>query len=340
MESYLSPALRPTLILAQQSTISDSGEASDFSDRDRQYLNDEAEQWLHQGIDYFRQGRFPPALALIQQSLLAYQRLNNQPRVARVLLALSALYYRLADYLWAVDYGRQCLQLVQNLQDRALLQEVLDHLGNSYRHLGDLSQALDYMQRSLDLAYQIKDQSATMRVLNNLAMIYRARGENHQAAQLYQASLVIAQETHQVTIQLYILQNLGNTYRSLQHYGQAIKCYEGFLKLHQEPHQNSDRTAGVVDNHTIRRILNHLTTLTMAVHDYNRAIVHLQHHLTIACSLGDNRCAATLVDKLHQCYAALNQVRCFRSPLVKAKDSTPSAIIRQALNPQSRKSFT
>ncbi|MBU6228691.1 MAG: tetratricopeptide repeat protein [Cyanobacteria bacterium REEB459] len=324
MEPYLSPALRSTLILAQQSTISEAGEASACSLRDQQYLNDEAQQWLHQGIDYFRQGRFPPALALIQQSLLAYQRLSNQPLVARVLLALSALYYRLADYLWAVDYGRQCLRVAQGLQDPVLLQEVLDHLGNSYRHLGDLSQALDYMQQSLDLAYQIKDQPATMRALNNLAMIYRARGENHQAAQLYQASLVIAQETEQLTVQLHILQNLGNTYRSLQHYSQAIRCYESFLKLQQAQTQNSDRGAGAIDNHTVRRILNHLTTLTLAVHDYNRAIVHLQHHLTIACALGDNRCAAKLVDTLHQCYAALNQARGFRSPLLPIEASLPA----------------
>ncbi|MFM7470203.1 MAG: tetratricopeptide repeat protein, partial [Nodosilinea sp.] len=193
---------------------------------------------------------------------------------------------------------------------------------NSYRHLGDLSQALDHMQQSLDLAYQIKDQPATMRALNNLAMVYRARGENHQAAQLYQASLEIAQETNQVTVELYVLQNLGNTYRSLQHYSQAIKCYEGFLKLHQESNQKSNWASGVVDNHTIRRILNHLITLTLAVHDYNRAIVHLQHHLTIACALGDNRCAATLVDKLHQCYAALNQARGFRAPLIQEGTGT------------------
>lgn len=317
MASYVPAALRPTFILTNPSQLAATPDATmDLGDQlsslDQRYLIEDADQWLHQGINYFQEGRFTPALALIQQALQAYKRLGDRPLVARVLLTQAVMHYRLGDYLCAVDYGAQCLTLVQDLGDLPLVQEVLDHLGNSYRHQGNLSQAMEYMNRSLALARQIQDQAAEMRALNNLAMVYRARGEHHQAAVIYRASLAIARALGDLTVQMQILQNLGNTYKSLRHYGQAIRCYEAFLHLQQK------QPSGVVDQTTLRRILTHLTTATLAVHDYSRAIIHLQHHLTIACNLGDSRCTSSLIDTLRQCYVALNQVHSFQSPMETA----------------------
>ncbi|MEB3252515.1 MAG: tetratricopeptide repeat protein [Cyanobacteriota bacterium] len=317
MASYISAALRPTFILTNPSQLAASPEATmvaagQLSPLDQQYLSQDGDHWLQQGLSYFQEGRFTPALALIQQSLQAYKRLGDRPLVARVLLTQAVMHYRLGDYLCAVDYGAQCLTVAQELGNLPLVQEVLDHLGNSYRHQGNFSQALEYMNRSLALARQLQDQYAEVRSLNNLAMVYRARGENHQAAAIYQASLEIAQELEEPTIQMQILQNLGNTYKSLQHYNQAIRCYEAFLDLHQrQPSEALDQTA-------LRRILTHLTTVTLAVHDYSRAIIHLQHHLTIVCALGDSRCTSNLLDTLRQCYTGLNQVRSFQLPLETA----------------------
>lgn len=314
MASYVPAALRPTLILTNPSQLAASPEVTmasggQLSPLDQRYLGQDAEQWLHQGLSYFQESRFTPALALIQQSLQAYKRLDDRSMVARVLLIQAVMHYRLGDYLCAVDYGAQCLAVAQDLDNLPLVQEVLDHLGNSYRHQGNLSQALEYMNRSLALARQLQDQSAEVRALNNLAMVYRARGGNHEAAAIYQASLEIARELEDLTIQMQILQNLGNTYRSLQHYSQAIRCYEAFLDLHQR------QPPEMVDHTTLRRILTHLTTITLAVHDYSRAIIHLQYHLTIVCALGDSRCTSSLLDTLRQCYTALNQVRSFQLPL-------------------------
>ncbi|MFM7220301.1 MAG: tetratricopeptide repeat protein [Nodosilinea sp.] len=314
MASYVPAALRPTFILTNPSQLATSPEVTmaageQLSPLDQRYLGQDAEQWLQQGLSYFQEGRFTPALALIQQSLQAYKRLNDRPLVARVLLTQAVMHYRLGDYLCAVDYGAQCLVVAQDLGNLPLVQELLDHLGNSYRHQGNLSQAMEYMNRSLTLARQLQDQYAEVRALNNLAMVYRARGENHQAAAIYQASLAIAQEFEDLTIQMQILQNLGNTYKSLQHYSQAIRCYEAFLDLHQR------QAPEVLDHNTLRRILTHLTTVTLAVHDYSRAIIHLQHHLTIVCALGDSRCTSSLLDTLRQCYTALNRVRSFQLPM-------------------------
>ncbi|NJL46832.1 MAG: tetratricopeptide repeat protein [Leptolyngbyaceae cyanobacterium SM2_5_2] len=147
-----------------------------------------------------------------------------------------------------------------------------------------------------------------MRALNNLAMVYRAKGMARQAATLYEASLLMARDLQDSTVELQILQNLGNTYQALHHYAQAITCYEAFLTVYQS------HPSAVVDNRTTRRILTQLTTASLAIQDYNRAIIHLQHHLTIACTLGDTRAATALIDELSHCYTALNQARSFRQP--------------------------
>lgn len=313
MKSQFSPQPRPTFILpTEEETVRivrpASPKAPPVAVADRPQRAMESAQGLKQGLAEFRQGRFTTALTLLQQALQGYQSLADDPHEAKVLLALASICYRLADYLWAADYGRQCLHLAYTLKDLPLQQQVLEHLGNSYRHLGDLQQALEYMGQSLNLAKDLQDAAAEMRALNNLAMVYRAKGLTRQAATLYEASLLMAQNLRDTTVQLQILQNLGNTYQTLRHYAQAIECYEKFLTLNP-----GGGTAGM-DNRTTRRILGQVTAASLAIHDYNRAIVHLQHHLTIACTLGDSRGATALIDELSHCYLALNQVRSFQVP--------------------------
>ena len=302
------PPSRPTYILVDETTVrvprdpSLLAQAEQIAEGYHQCQEAEASQWLKQGLAHLRQGQYTPALALLQQALQSYRNLGDKERQAKVLLTLASLYYRVADYLWAADYGRQCLRLARELGDDDLMQQTLGHLGNSYRHLGNLQRALEYMGQSLTLAKRMGDRPGEMRSLNNLAMIYRAKGLTRQAATLYEASLLMAATLDDKSTKLQILQNLGNTYLTLREYTQAIDCYERFMTV-------SENCDGAVDNRTIRRILTQLTLASIAMGDHNRAIVHLQHHLSIACSLGDTKGAAILLDDLKRSYVALSEAR-------------------------------
>ncbi|NJL45496.1 MAG: tetratricopeptide repeat-containing protein [Leptolyngbyaceae cyanobacterium SM2_3_12] len=114
----------------------------------------------------------------------------------------------------------------------------------------------------------------------------------------------MAQSLGEDVVQLQILQNLGNTYQTLREYKQAISCYETFLELSQGWPLGGEPITDVT-----RRVLTQLTLASIAIQDHSRAIVHLQHHLTIACALGDTRATATLIDSLKSSYAALNRSR-------------------------------
>ena len=309
MTSPIPPTPKPTLILADESTVqlprdgSLLAQAEAVASQYRQDQGVEAAQWSRQGLAHFRQGDYAQALTFLQQALYAYRNLGDQPREARVLHLLGNLYYRLADYLWAADCGRQYLKVAHSLGNGQLVQQALEHLGNSYRHLGDLKQALEYMSQSLNLAKLTGDRQAEMRCLNNLAMVYRAKGLTRQAVTLYEASLQLATALGETTIRLQILQNLGNTYLALRDFKGAIACYETFLQSSQAG------TVGAIDNHTLRRTLTYLARASLAMGDYNRAIVHLQRHLSLACSLGDTPAATALIDQIKQCYAALDATR-------------------------------
>ena len=302
------PPMRPTYILADEATVRIPRDPSLLAQAERiaqgyhQCQAAEASQWLKQGLAHLREGQYTPALALLQQALQSYRNLGDKAREAKVLLTLAHLYYRVADYLWAADYGRQCLRVARELGDEALMQQTLGHLGNSYRHLGNLQRALEYMGQSLTMAKKNGDRPGEMRSLNNLAMIYRAKGLTRQAATLYEASLMMATSLGDRATRLQILQNLGNTYLTLREFAQAVDCYEQFLTL-------NENGEGAVDNRTTRRVLTQLTLASIARGDHNRAIVHLQHHLSIACALGDTKGAASLIDDLKRSYVALSEAR-------------------------------
>ncbi|MBE9156652.1 tetratricopeptide repeat protein [Nodosilinea sp. LEGE 06152] len=310
------PPMRPTYILADEATVRIPRDPSLLAQAERiaqgyhQCQAAEASQWLKQGLAHLRKGQYTPALALLQQALQSYRNLGDKERQAKVLLTLAHLYYRVADYLWAADYGRQCLRVARELGDDDLMQQILGHLGNSYRHLGNLQRALEYMGQSLTIAKKIGDRPGEMRSLNNLAMVYRAKGLTRQAATLYEASLMMAttlgdsgtDRCANRTTKLQILQNLGNTYLTLREYAQAVNCYERLLSV-------SENGEGKLDTRTTRRVLTQLTLASIAMGDHNRAIVHLQHHLSIACALGDTKGAASLIDDLKRSYVALSEAR-------------------------------
>ncbi|MBE9109940.1 tetratricopeptide repeat protein [Nodosilinea sp. LEGE 07298] len=302
------PPMRPTYILADEATVRIPRDPSLLAQAERiaqgyhQCQAAEASQWLKQGLAHLRKGQYTPALSLLQQALQSYRNMGNKESQAKVLLTLAHLYYRVADYLWAADYGRQCLRVARELGDDALMQQTLGHLGNSYRHLGNLQRALEYMGQSLTMAKKTGDRPGEMRSLNNLAMVYRAKGLTRQAATLYEASLMMATTLGDRTTKLQILQNLGNTYLTLREYAQAIDCYERYMAV-------SANGEGAIDNRTTRRVLTQLTLASLAIGDHNRAIVHLQHHLSIACALGDTKGAASLLDDLKRSYVALSEAR-------------------------------
>jgi hypothetical protein len=108
--------------------------------------------------------------------LLAYQRLNNQPRVSEGFsLALSALYYRLAGLsLRAIDYSRQCFYRVspEIYRVQPCFQEVLDHLGNSYTSPGGICpRLLTICNKVLIWPIRLRNDQPPSRALNNLAMV-------------------------------------------------------------------------------------------------------------------------------------------------------------------------
>jgi tetratricopeptide (TPR) repeat protein len=302
------PPHRSTYILADEATVRLPRDPSLLAQAERiakgyqQCQAADASQWLKQGVAHLQRGQYTPALSPLQQALQSYRNLGDKRRQAKVLLTLASLYYRVADYLWAADYGRQCLRVARTLNDEALMQQALDYLGNSYRHLGNLQRALDYMGQSLNIAKKMGDRPGEMRTLNNLAMIYRAKGLTHQAATLYEASLMMAGSLGDQATQLQLLQNLGNTYVSLGECLPAIDCYERFLTL-------GKNSSIETDQRTTRRTLTQLTLVSIKMGDHSRAIVHLQHHLSIACALGDTKGAATLLDDLKRSYKALSKAR-------------------------------
>jgi tetratricopeptide (TPR) repeat protein len=266
------------------------------SHQQRQCMAAEASQWLRQGLAHLRQGQYTPSLALLQQALQTYRSLGDHEHEAKVLLILANLYYRVADYLWATDYGRQCLRVAQAIQHTELTQRALEHLGNSYRHLRDHTKALECMSKSLGLAKKTGDRHGEMRSLNNLAMVYRAKGLSRQAATLYEAAVLLAKQLNDTTVYLQILQNLGNTYLALQDYSQGIGCLDTFLKLSGTSEQGS------VDNRTLRRILQQLTNASLELGNYPKAIQYLKRHLILAQKSGDTSSQAAIMADLKTVY--------------------------------------
>lgn len=143
------------------------------------------------GVTFYQQGELKEALNYLDQSLVAFQSVNGQPFIPKVLFELGTIHKALGEHAKA------------------------EH---------DYQRALSFWQAEGNLTWQAN-------LLNNLGVLQHLRGDFETAAHTFEKSIQCARSGNNPRLEAYGLTSLGDLYRDLEAYREAQDVYKQALDI-------------------------------------------------------------------------------------------------------------
>jgi len=169
---------------------------------------------VQQGIELYQSGKYPEAIALLQQALSQ----SSEPQNRAVILNNLAQSYRQIGKLdRAIAHWDQAIEIYQSSKDninRRLVAQLIIEQAQAYNDLGQHERAISLLQEAQKIANKSQDpltESAAQGVLGNA---YWAIGDYDRAINAHQDSLKIAREQKNTGYITTALNNIGNVYVS------------------------------------------------------------------------------------------------------------------------------
>lgn len=191
----------------------------------------EGDRLWQTGIEQLQSNHIDLAIASWKQALSFYQQLQDNEKIATVLINLGNLYLKQGEYNEAIQYFQPFLSLVQKLGQRTLESQALNQIGLAYQGLGDINQAIQYQEQNLKIVDELGNPSAKAATLGNLGVAYKSLGNYIKALDYYQEAIIVLQLTGNRQGESQALGNIGNVYEALGEYEIAIERYNQSLEI-------------------------------------------------------------------------------------------------------------
>jgi ATP/maltotriose-dependent transcriptional regulator MalT/DNA-binding SARP family transcriptional activator len=169
-----------------QASIKDGMEALELSQGVKSLDSVRADALRATGMSHYHQGGLNKAYELLNQSLIAYQSLNDNQNTAMVQMELGI-----------------CCQ-----------------------YQGNTKQAVIHNEKALSYWQEVRNATRQSFVLNNLGSLHHLSGNYIDAAKLYEQALTLARSNGILRSEAYLLLNLGNLYADLEANDSARDAYQ------------------------------------------------------------------------------------------------------------------
>ncbi len=157
---------------------------------------------------------FDSAIALSEQ--LGYTKVKIS-----ALNGLGVIYIGVDDNI-AVSYSNQSLNLAQKHHDLKGEAPALGSLGLCYYRLGNYVKAIDCLQKALNINDKIGNDYDKAANYRHLGFVYGKLLEYDKALDYYKKAIAVAEKTNNENIQGSVYNVLGNTYKAMKKYDEAI----------------------------------------------------------------------------------------------------------------------
>jgi DNA-binding SARP family transcriptional activator len=252
------------------------------------------------------------AIATNSLALHVCRELADPVRIARALLALSAVRQRTGQHEAALPLAEEAAAIHRSLADRRGEAESLDQIGLAHQctarsrealahfqeaqilyhavadqrgeadtrshagiacwHLGRYQEAMDQLGLALALYREVDDRRGEAKALNNLGRIYLCSGHHREALDAYQASLQIFQEIGGAQNEAILYQNIGSVHHYKGNYKEALTACKQALAIYCDIGDRPDQA----------NVLNDIGAIYQSADCYDEALTHHQQAQLIA----------------------------------------------------------
>ncbi|MFD1732278.1 tetratricopeptide repeat protein [Deinococcus malanensis] len=262
----------------------------------------------------------PSALPVLYEAL-ALAKQADQGSVARTLLQLATLEWRLSSFDSALDHADEALREFRHLADRHHEAWCLRLVGNIHGVQGQYLPASEFLQAAAALSRETDNRACLASCLNNLGIIANELGDYASGLE-YLLEALKTYDEHDPHV-LSTLNNIATHYRQLGQYASALEHHEQAVERARSM-AGHGLTAAYIHNmaETLRKLDRHAEALPLLEESLglSRQIGDRQTELLALDSLGLTRQALGAPELARQCYEeGLRLAPSARHPLAEVK---------------------
>jgi len=180
-----------------------------------------SEQFLNEGIQYFRRGDFDQAISKLKEAERLYEEEKNPKRQCETLIQLSQAYQSIGQFDNALESSKAAVKLAENSGDQTLVAKALSLSGNILLGVGQTNEAQQYLNESLRISRELGASQITAYTLNNLGNLYTEIEEYDKAYTAYMESVLLSKNTGNLELRGIALTNAATAAMRNGQYGKS-----------------------------------------------------------------------------------------------------------------------
>lgn len=247
------------------------------------------------GLAYYIKSDYLNVLDYWQQSLNAYQLMNDKVGIGNLLSNIGSVYFNAGDDPKALEYYLKSLKVSEETGNKLRIATALMNIGSVYLNKPTTQdKAESYFLQALALSMEINDLDAIGTSAVNLGEIYLGK-EDHISALLY-FEMALNAVTQTSGNESYVLTNIGKSYRMQGDYAKALD----YQKKAYEIAEKKEARLGMAI------ALNAIGDTYFSQKKYQQALSNYLHSKSISEELRSNTNLKEVYENLANCYAAIN----------------------------------
>ncbi|MFX0114391.1 MAG: tetratricopeptide repeat protein [Candidatus Hodarchaeota archaeon] len=183
-------------------------------------------------IEEFEKGEY------ILGSQQALKSSEQQENIRSILLAKSAIYFKLGKLDDSLELLKKCENLSRDLDDEKGLADTYLFLGDLHGVMGDISLAMDYYEKATRVFKDLCMDTDYPFVLNHIGAWFAYLGETNYSYQYFQRALGVSKQVGSLSAKAVALHSIGWFYQTIGELDQALSYFHQCLK--EAENVNSD----------------------------------------------------------------------------------------------------
>ncbi len=202
----------------------------------------EADGLLEKGVKSLETGRFQEAEDYLHQGLEIAREADDPVALSTALAEIGHLSIERGEVLQSIPIYHEALSIAKKAERDAgtrriaegakrLIGTISSHLGIAHNSMGDYDKAIEYHKRSIEIATERRDNEAAAAFHSQLGNVYQYQCRHEKAIQTYKKSLELARSLGDEAQLAMIYGNLGNAYEGQGDSELAVQMLERGLEI-------------------------------------------------------------------------------------------------------------
>ncbi len=222
-------------------------------------------------------GRHEAALPLAEEAAAIYRSLADRAGEAESLDQIGLAHQRTARSREALAYFNEAWVLYRAAADPRGVADALSHSGIACWHLGRYPEANAHLREALSVYRDVGDRRGEAKALNNLGRIHLYSGYHREALDAYQKSLQIFREIGGTQNEAILYHNIGSVHHYKGSYEEGLAACRRALAIYRDIGDLPDEAD----------VLNDIGDIYQSAACYDEALVHHQKARQIADEIGN-----------------------------------------------------